>query len=46
MQHIDSVKNLDSVLLYIAAETVLPDFIKNESIDFQMILEKVLMPYF
>lgn len=41
-----SVTKLDSVLLFVVKETVMADFIKNNSIDFQFLLEKVVVPFF
>jgi hypothetical protein len=41
-----SVTKLDSVLLFVVKETVMADFIKNNTIDFQFLLEKVVVPFF
>ena len=41
-----SVHDLESVLLFVVTETVLDDFKDSSGISFQMLLEKLLIPFF
>lgn len=40
------VHDLESVLLFVVSETVLDDFKTQSGISFQMLLEKMLVPFF
>ena len=40
------MNELDSVLLFVVEETVLEDFHGEEGVKLQMLLDKILMPFF
>ncbi len=40
------MNELDSVLLFVVAETVLEDFLEDDGVKLQMLLDKILMPFF
>ena len=41
-----SVNDLESVLLFVVTETVLDDFKIDSGINFSLLLEKILVPFF
>ena len=41
-----SVKQIESVLLFVVKKTVLVDFMREQTIDFQLLLDRVIMPFF
>jgi hypothetical protein len=41
-----SVKQIESVLLFVVKKTVLVDFMREQTIDFQLLLDSVIMPFF